>query len=225
MLSLLNKSGGDKAALQSIPWRPDFRDLSQLPDTKTVRTAFFVNVVAIAIAGGLALYFGQCEWEAAGLKGSLAEVEKHIVAATPASEKAQATYKLFQAEEAKFKEAYGYVSDPFRLQNLLMHLGLVLPPDVTVRRVDFRGLGQTVVLTGSIKGLDAAASDAAARFVKQLQSDAELAKYFTSIELTNLGRNAEAASLNLELVFSFKKPAVKPAAAKKSGAKKGVAEK
>ena len=209
MLSLLNKSGGDKAALQSIPWRPDFRDLSQLPDTKTVRTAFFVNIVAIAIAGALALYFAHREWVVAEIKGSLADVEARIAAATPASDKAQATYKLFQQEEAKFKEAFVFAGDAFRLQNFLIHLGTILP------------VGQTLVLTGSVKGLDATASDAASRFVKQLQTDEEFAKYFSSVDLTNLGRNVEEGSLNLELVFAFKKPekAEKPQG-KKGGAKK-----
>ena len=215
MLSLLNKSGGDKAALQSISWRPDFRDLSQLPDTKTVRTAFFVNGLAIAVTGALALYVANREWEVAGVQGSLSDVEERIAAATPASEKAQAIYKLFQAEEAKFKEAFVFASDSFRLQNFLFHLGTILPPDVMVRRVDFRGLGQTLVLSGSVKGLDATASDLASRFVKQLQTDAEFAKYFSSVELTNLGRNAEEGSLNLELVFAFKKPEAQKGDAKK----------
>ena len=214
MLSLLNKSGGDKAALQSIPWRPDFRDLSQLPDTKTVRTAFFINVLAIAITGAFAIYVVKREWEVIGLQGSLADVENRITAATPPSQKAQATYKQFQAEEAKFKEAYAFVSDTFRLQNFLMHLGAILPVDVTVRRVDFRGPGQTLVLTGGVKGLDAAASDVASNFVKQLQTDPVFAEHFGSVTLTNLGRNAEEGSLNLELVFAFKKPDAKGGAKK-----------
>ena len=214
MLSLLNKSGGDKAALQSIPWRPDFRDVSQLPDTKTVRTNFFVNLVAVAVAGALGLYVGQREWEAAQLRNDLAAVEARIAEATPGSQKAQANYKLFQAEEAKFNEAFAYVRDPFRLQDFLVHLGAILPPDVTVRRVDYRGPGQTVVLTGAVKGLDAAASDVASRFVKQLQSDRVITANFSSVALTNLGRNAEEASLNLELVFTFNKADAKEAAKK-----------
>jgi len=214
MLSLLNKSGGGKAALQSIPWRPDFRDVSQLPDTKTVRTSFFVNLVAVGFTGALALYVAQREWAVAGLESSLADVEERIQAATPASEKAQAAYKLFQAEEAKFKEAFAYVSDSFRLQDFLMHLGTILPVDVSVRRVDYRGPGQTVVVAGSVKGLDAAASDLASKFVKQLQTDPVFAGHFASITLTNLGRNAEEGSLNLELVFAFKKPDAKGGAKK-----------
>ena len=64
-------------------------------------------------------------------------------------------------------------------------------------------------------GIDAAAGDVASHFVKQLQSDAVLAQHFAAIELTNLGRNAQDASLNLELVFTFKgNPALKGGAKK-----------
>ncbi len=95
-----------------------------------------------------------------------------------------------------------------------MHLGSILPVDVTVRRVDHRGPGQSVVVAGSVKGLDAAASDVASKFVKQLQTDAVFQAHFASVTLTNLGRNAEEGSLNLELVFAFKKPDAKGGAKK-----------
>lgn len=214
MLSLLNKSRGDKAAAQVIPWRPDFRDVSQLPDTKTVRTDFFVNVIAVAFTGALALYVAQREWAVLGLKESLADVEARIASVKPASEKAQAAYKVFQAEEAKFNEAFALVRDPFRIQDFLTHLGSVLPPGVSVRRIDFRGPGQNVFLAGSVKGLDAAASDVASAFVKQLQADKVLANYFELVKLENIARNVDEGSLNVELVFAFKKPAVKGAAKK-----------
>ena len=214
MLSLLNKSGGDKAALQTIPWRPDFRDVSQLPDTKTVRTDFFVNLMAVVFAGALAIYVGQREWEAAQIRGDLADAEARIAEATPGSQKAQAAYKLFQEEEAKFNEAFAYVRDPFRLQEFLLHLGRILPADVSVRKVDYRGPGQTLVLMGAVKGLDAAASDVASRFVKQLQTDQTIKTSFASVDLTNIGRNVEEGNLNLELVFTFHKTDTKGAAKK-----------
>lgn len=204
MLSLLNKSGGDKAAAQSIPWRPDFRDVTQLPDTKTVRTSFFVNLVAVVVTGALALFVTQREWEVVNLRESLADVETRIAHLKPESEKAQAAYKLFQAEEKKFQEAYALVSDPFRFPDFVMHLGTIMPPDVSVRRIDFRGPDQNVLVTCSVKGLAASASDVASAFVKQLQTDSNLAAHFRVIEMTNIGRNVEENSLSLELVFTFK---------------------
>jgi hypothetical protein len=216
MLSLLKKPGADKSAESAaLPWRPDFRDVSSLPDTKVVRTDFVVNLVALVITGGLALFVAQREWAVVSLRNMLAEVEARIADAAPDSEKAVAAYKLFQAEETKFNEAFALVREPFRFQHFLAHLGSVLPANVRIGRVDYRGLGQTVVVHGSVKGLDAAASDAASNFVEQLQQDAEFARYFPSITLTSLGRNADEGSLNLELVFAFPKPEVKKGPVKK----------
>lgn len=211
MLSLLKKPGAEKSAVAALPWRPDFRDVSQLPDTKTVRTTFFVNVVAVTITGALALFVAQREWATAALAHSLADVEARVGAAAPGSEKAVAAYKLFQTEETKFNEAFALVRDPFRLQDFIVRLGSVLPSGVTVSRIDYRGPGQTLLVGGAVKGIDAAASDVASNFVKQLQADVEFSRYFGSITLTNLGRNADQGSLNLELVFAFKKPDAKGA--------------
>lgn len=220
MLSLLNKSAADKASAQTVPWRPDFRNVSQLPDTKTVRTGFFVNLVAISIAGALGLYVAQREWEVAGLRSDLENVETRISEAKPESDKAQATYKLFQAEEKKFTEAYALVRDPFRFPDFLVHLGSLQPSAISLRRVDFRGLAQNVLVSASISGLDAAASDQASAYVKLLQSDAKLAEHFRAIEMSSIGRNVEGNSLNLELVFTFKSNEPKAAKGAKGAAKK-----
>lgn len=210
MLSLLKKSGAQKAALQTIPWRPDFRDAASLPDTKTVRTAFFLNLVASAVAGGLLLYVAQRELAISSLRKSLDDLEARIAATRAGSEKAKVTFQQFRAEEAKFNEAFAFVRDPFRLQDFVLHLGSTLPFDVSVRRIDYRGIGQNLVVAGSVRGLDAAASDVASSFVQQLQTDPVLAVHFSAITLTNLGRNADEGSLNLELAFAFKgKPAPK----------------
>lgn len=215
MLSLLKKPGAEKAAIGNLPWRPNFRDVSQLPDTKTVRTNFFVNLVAVTVTGTLALFVVQREWATMALSHSLADVDQRIASAGAPSQKAVASYKLFQVEEAKFNEAFLLVRDPFRVQDFVLHLGSILPSGVSINRIDYRGPGQTVFVIGSVKGIDAAASDVASNFVKQLQGDAEFARHFGSIALTNLGRNADEGSLNLELVFSFKKPEVPKAPAKK----------
>jgi hypothetical protein len=215
MLSLLNKSGGDKSGPRVIPWRPDFRDASSLPDTKTVRTHFFVNLVAASVTSALLIYVVQREFGVASLRESLADVDTRIAAATPLSEKAQAAYKLFQAEEAKFNESFAFVRTPFRFHGFILHLGEIMPPGVAVRRIDHRGVDQAISLVGAVRGTDAAAGDVASNFVKQLQSDPALAQHFAAIELTNLGRNAQDSSLNLELLFTFKgNPALKGGAKK-----------
>jgi len=203
MLSLLKKTDGEKSSeRQVIPWRPDFRDVNSLPDIKTVRTHFFLNLVAVTIAGSLLLFFVYRELGVSAARASLEDLEGRIASAMPASEKARATYRLFLNEEARFNEANALVQDPFRFSKFALHLGQVLPPGVAVRRIDYRG--GVVTVGGAVRGLDAAASDVASGVVKQLQNDPVLAEIFSAVTLVNLGRNAEEASLNLELSFTFK---------------------
>ena len=57
MLSLTKKSDSEPVAAPL--WHTNFRNFEQLPDTKVVRTTFFVNTAAIAIAAGLLLWLGH----------------------------------------------------------------------------------------------------------------------------------------------------------------------
>ncbi len=205
MLSLLKKSGGEKAAPRTLPWRPDFRDFEQLPDVKTVRAALYTNIAVASLTALVVLFVAHREWSILSLRGTLSDVEAQIESTQAGSERARAMFTEFQAEERRFNEANALVSDPFRLADFLIHLGTLNPPGVNVSRVDFRGAGQSLTILGAIRGLDAAASDAASQYVRQLQNDPRLKTYFESISLTNLGRNVEEGSLNLELVFTFKK--------------------
>ena len=68
-LTLTKKS--DAAVVVVPPWHPNLRIVENLPDTKVVRTAFFVNGVAMSVAIALALYLGIQEWK-------LHEVNKQI---------------------------------------------------------------------------------------------------------------------------------------------------
>ena len=50
MLSLLKKKPDAAAANLTPAWHPNFRNFERLPDTKVVRTTFFINGGAIAVA-------------------------------------------------------------------------------------------------------------------------------------------------------------------------------
>ena len=187
-----------------LAWHPNFRNAEQLPDTKTVRTKFFVNVVAITVLAALTLMVTLREIKLADLRNELANVEAQIAEATKPSEKAIADYKVYQEQEKRFNEAHALVKDPFRVPEFLMHLGSLLPRGVKVTQVNFRGPGQTINVSASVRGLDAAASDVASDFVKTLQADKDFAVHFSAITLTNLGRNVGEGNMAVELLFTFK---------------------
>lgn len=204
MLSLRNKTAAKLSGAPELAWHLDFRQMDRLPDTKTVRTKFFVNVVAIAITSALLLYVGYGEWRMASLRSDLVSIEAQIGQIKPASEAAVKTYKLFQVEEKRFSDAYALLDGGFDYLAFMVNLGSILPPGIVISRIDYRGPGSGMTMAATLKGLDADASDRVAEFVAKLQQNAYNKNIFNSISLTNLVRNVSDGALVFELMFTFR---------------------
>lgn len=201
----LFKKTGDKVSIDLLTaWHPNFRNKKLLPDIKTVRTNFFINLVAITTVVVLGLFIALREIKLAAFKHDLANKESDIAAANAPSEKAKADFKNYSVEEQRFKTAYELVEHPFRFSDFVTHMGTILPNGVKINLVDFRGVGQTMNVSGNVRGLDASSSDIASNFIKLLQTDLVLSKDFSTITLTNLGRDVAQGNMSLELVFTFK---------------------
>jgi len=65
MLSLTKKSD---AQVASPLWHTNFRNFERLPDTKVVRTTFFINTAAVALTLGLLLWLGYREYHLYNLR-------------------------------------------------------------------------------------------------------------------------------------------------------------
>jgi hypothetical protein len=204
MLPLPKKTGKKNEVDQAMAWHPNFRNPEQLPDTKTVRTKFFVNIIVIAITSALLLSVALREFKLRALRTQLSDVEEQITASTKASDAAIAAYKLFQAEEKTFNEAYELVKHPFRVSDFVIRLGEIMPTGVRIRRIDYKGLAGGVVVAASIGGLDAKASSDVSAFVQLVQSDAFLTRDFGVVTLTGLARSAADESMSFELAFTVK---------------------
>jgi hypothetical protein len=203
MLSLLNRTSAKNAPAPSWSWRPNFRNESDLPDIKTVRTKFFVNAVFIASIAVLAILIGFREVKISLLNTEIQELDIRISEIEKKYAKATADFKHFQTQEKSFNEAYALVKSEFSFPNFVLHIGSTLPKGVKVRRIDFRGLNQTINISGTVRGMDAAASNAASEFLKVLRTDQLLAKYFSSVNMPSLGRNVSEESMDFELVLLF----------------------
>lgn len=211
MLQSLKKNAKKNEGYASLAWHPNFRNTEALPDTKTVRTKFFVNIIAIAITLALLLSGALREFKLSSLRAELADVEEQVSASTKASNDAVAAYKLFQAQEKLFAEAYGFVKNPFRFPDFIIRLGQILPPGVKIRRIEYKGVTAGLVVSASVGGLDAGASDEVSVFVQLVKSDAVLARDFPMVSLTGLPtRNVADNSMSFEMAFA-PKPVAKPA--------------
>jgi hypothetical protein len=187
MLSLLKKKS-DADAPPALPaWHPNFRNYEKLPDIKVVRTAFFVNGVAILIAVSLGIYFGFKEWQLHVINAQLAQVQGQIDREKNTSDQGIALFKKFQAEEAKINEVETFITSKLVVSTLILRLAQTLPNNVAVDTMDLRDAGLTLRL--SVRGDAAAASGYASAYLEQLRADKELTQFdeftFTSTPIRN----------------------------------------
>ena len=208
MLSLLKrKSDADSAPAQPA-WHPNFRNYEKLPDIKVVRTAFFVNAVAILVTLSLLTYLGFREYNVRILTKQIAELQAQIDRDKKGSDQAIALFKKFQAEEAKTLEVNNFVTSKPVVSVLLLRLAQTLPKNIAIDNLDLRDAGLTMRL--SVRGDPAAASGSAAAYLEQLRADKELSQ-FSSVDFTSTP-TPNPATGRMAVEFFFK--------AKAAGAKK-----
>ncbi len=206
MLSLLKKSGDKSSALQPA-WHPNFRDVEHLPDTKAVRTAFFINGLAVLAAVTLTIYFVYTEYSLGALRTNIAQWEETIAANKSASDAAIANFKKFQAEEAKFKAVETILKPRLVFSDLVFYMGNTLPPDIRLGSLDYRSSG--VNLTATVRGIPEVASGMVTTYLEQLRNDPVLKGMFGEVELLNMSRNTSAELISIEVMLRYPVP-VKP---------------
>ncbi len=203
MLSLLKKKSKEDAAPAVPAWHPNFRNFEKLPDTKVVRTAFFVNAAAITLAIAAASYFGFEEWRLRGINNQVETVQGQIERDKRTSDLGVAQFKKFQAEEAKVVEVDTFVASKPTISAIVLRLAETLPPNVAFDSLDFRE--SALIMRLSFRGAPDAASGYATQYLEQLKADQTLnifeAFEFTSTPTPNpsTGRMAVEFSLRLKV--------------------------
>ncbi len=200
MLSKLKKKS-EVAEIAVPAWHPDFRDTDQLPDMKPIRTAFFINGVAILIAATVLLLFAYQEVELFSLRSQVSVWEQQIERDRAPSNKAAADFKSFQAQEKKLKEAAAFLEAPMALSTYLLRLGAIMPENIKVDTIDWRGT--TITLRGTVTGSPDQASGYASGMVEVLNNDEVFNPIFDDAVLTSLQRNPATGSLAMEIRMEF----------------------
>lgn len=214
MLSSLKKSSDKPSAVTVPAWHPNFRNFERLPDTKVVRTSFFVNGLSIFIALSLAIYTGYTEYGLKTLRADTESAIKEIKANKPASDQAVALFKKFQEEERKILELQGFLStSKVVVSDLIMQFGVTLPESVKIAGIDCRSTG--VQLRGSIEGASDEASGQAVAYVETLRKDPMFGKLFGEVALSNITRDAGSGNMRFLIDLKFSAPAKKASGGKK----------
>lgn len=204
MLSLLKKKPEAATVSEMPPWHPNLRNFARLPDTKVVRTAFFINGASVFIALGLLLWFSYQEYKLHNLERQIAAWDQQISRDKKDSDQFVALYTKFQGEQARVAEVTEFLKSKPAVSQLLMHLADTLPKDIALDAYEQQASGLTV--RGTVRGTPDEASGYASAYLDQLRADKVLAADFDDFAFSGAGvsRNPQTHRLSLQLYLRFR---------------------
>jgi hypothetical protein len=206
MLSLTKKSDVPVAAPL---WHTNFRNFERLPDTKVVRTTFFVNTAAGAAALALLLWVGYGEYKLNNLGGQVAEAQAQID--TNASKNAEALRltKVFIDEDKKIAEADAFLKMPVPVSEFIEVVGQTLPKEIIIEFADVRlpptdAKAHMYILRGLVAGTRDQAAGAANSYVDALRAHARLGAVFDPITLDKITPDGTTGFMSFEISLKVK---------------------
>jgi hypothetical protein len=197
----------DSTAPEVPAWHPNLRIAANLPDTKVVRTAFFVNGATMLVAIALLLVLGHQEWSLHEVHKQIADLQRDIDRDSKSSAAAVALYGNFKGEEAKTLEVANFITSKPILSEIILRLGQITPKKIAFDALDFRSTGLTIRAT--VKGAPDRASGDASAYEKQLRADKVLGPMFSDVNLLTMKRNAITGRLVIDILCEFSKGAKK----------------
>jgi hypothetical protein len=206
MLSLTKKSDVQPVAIPL--WHTNFRNFDRLPDTKVVRTTFFINTAAVVVALGMILWLGQREYTNYNLKEQNAEAQRQIDSNKKQDAEALRLTALFQAEDKKLSEVAAFVRVPITPAEFVGLLADSLPKDISIDYAETRltadAKNSVFQIRGRVAGSPDQASGIASSYVDALRADPKLSKVFDPIVLNRLDRSTGGAYMLFDISLSVK---------------------
>lgn len=202
-MSLIKKSDVNAAPPS---WHPNFRNYERLPDTKVVRTTFFINVTAIAVAACLVILVGSRQLRLRELSQQLQETQAVIDKTSKENTESIRLSKLFDDEAKKILEAGAFVKRTLAPSEFILLLGKSLPKEVQIESVDLRysgAGGDQCVLRGIVAGSKDEASGAASKYIELLRTSPLFASRFESVTLPTLNPDPAGALMRFEIVIKL----------------------
>lgn len=210
MLSLSKKS--DEQSDVEPRWHPDFRNVERLPDTKVVRTTFFINTAAIATTLALLMWLGYREFHIRTLEQQITDAEHQIDANSRQNKEALRLSQIFIDEETKLDAAVNFVSSPISITEFIEVLGRTLPAEISIESIDARlsdSKNRSYVLRGLVAGTRDQASGSASTYVDTLRANPRLKKVFDAITLERIAPDGATGLLSFEISLKEKPEAKK----------------
>ncbi len=204
MLSLTKKSDEPVAAPL---WHTNFRNFDRLPDTKVVRTTFFINTAAVVVAVVMLLWLGQREYSNYSIGEQKVEAQRQIDSNKKQDAEALRLSKIFMDEEKKLGEVAAFIKVPATPAEFIGLIGETLPKDISIETADTRvtdSRGSIFQIKGRVAGSPDQASGIASSYVDMLRAHPKLSKIFDPITLNRLDRDAGGEYMAFDISLTVK---------------------
>jgi hypothetical protein len=204
---MLSLKKSDAQPVAAPLWHTNFRDFERLPDTKVVRTTFFINTAAIALAIGMLLWVGYREYSGYNLKEQIAEATRQIESNRKQNAEALKLSAAFVEEEKKLAEAAAFMRVPIHPIEFLNLIGDTLPKDISIDYADMRisdPKNPIFQIRGRVAGSPDQASGITSSYVDILRADKRLSDVFDPIALNRLDRDSSGGFMLFEITLTVK---------------------
>lgn len=213
MLSLTKKS--DAQPVAAPLWHANFRNFDRLPDTKVVRTTFFINTAAGAVAIALLLWLGYREYRLHNLGEQIAGAQREIDSNAKKNTEALRLSQIFTDEDKKFADAEAFLKIPVPISEYVLLIGQTLPKEITIDFSDVRlpadpKIQPIVTMRGMVAGSRDQAAGAASSYVDLLRAHPRLGAAFDPITLDKLTPDATTGFMSIEISLKVKTEVKKP---------------
>jgi hypothetical protein len=205
MLSLTKKS--DAQPVAAPQWHTNFRNFERLPDTKVVRTTFFINTAAIAIAVGAVLWLASREYSNHSLQEQIAEAKRQVASNAKQNGEALRLSKVFLEEQKKIEEVAAFVKSPVSAVEFLDLLGQTMPKEIIIDYVETRlgdAKNSAFQIRGRVAGSPDQASGLASSYVDLLRAHPRISAVFDPITLNRIDRNANGTYMLFDISLNVK---------------------
>lgn len=205
MLSLTKKS--DAQPVAAPPWHTNFRNFERLPDTKVVRTTFFINTAAIAIAVGMVLWLASREYTNHSLQDQIAEAKRQIDGNTKQNAEALRLSKVFLDEQKKLDDAAAFTKVPITVLEFVDLLAQTMPKEIIIDYVETRitdPKSSVFQVRGRVAGSPDQASGLISSYVDMLRAHPRIGTTFDPITLNRIDRNVGGTFMLFDISLSVK---------------------
>lgn len=200
----------DKKDTQKL-WRPDFRDVQSLPDTKVIRTGFLMNFVAIAVTVAVVVFYVFREYELQSTARMVASLETQVADGTSENRSILESNKRFKQSSSLMEEVVAFDRKIVDYADLINQAARVLPDGLVFNQLSLAasdeqaGKNKLAPLRMEITGR---ISSAGARTPSQILTDFQeklaaldcVAGRDLGMELTRFNRNNEFGFFDFTLL-------------------------